>query len=427
MRTAPRECDQAALLLRVGLGAVWVYEGLVPNLLAPAPLLLLVLPWSDIPPGEAMKWARILGAGEVLLGLLLIRGWLVRPLAALQCALLVVLTLGTGFLGQRPPLDPTGPLVKNVALILAGLCLLLLPSSREGATVESWRAQAIPMLLRLSLAILWIYQGLILKWLVQDPAGLMIVARSGMVPAHIPRFLALLGGTEVALGVAVLAGFWVRGLAVLQVALLTAFTGVVGWTSPAYLSEPLGGLVKNLGIIGCALALYCTGGGAFSLDTWLARSPRLRRWRFCLALHGCSITSVAAAVIYGLQRQAAPTPTVGELLHTLQLDEASQAEDVASLRRQQGGWRLPLDVPVCGLAWFVGGLTVILGPRVMLGFDLWMERRAGRLYARALDQLPAEEGLVARALQAVQGRQAQHQKLLRDHLEAMRQASRRRR
>ncbi len=136
---------------------------------------------------------------------------------------------------------------------------------------------------------------------------------------------------------------------------------------------------------------------------------------------------MAAAVIYGMQRQAAPTLTAGELLQKLQLDEAGQTEDLTSLLRQQGGWRLPVGIPVCGMAWIVGGLTVILGPRVMLGFDLWLERRAGRLYADARGQLPAEEGLVARALQAVEGRQAQHQRLLRDHLEAMRRASRRRR
>jgi uncharacterized membrane protein YphA (DoxX/SURF4 family) len=427
MRRVSREGDQTALLLRVGLGAVWVCEGLVPNLLAPSPSLLVILSWSHIAPGEAMKWAHLLGAGEVLLGLLLIRGWLVRPLAALQSALLLVLTLAPGMSGSQFLLDPTAPLAKNVALILAGLCLLLLPGGRHGAPPKSWRTQAIPILLRLGLAFLWVYEGLILKFLLRDPASLVIVARTGMVPAHIPRFLDLLGGMEIALGLAMLIGLWVRELAVLQVALLTAFTAIVGWTSPGCLSDPLGGLVKNVAVIGCALALYWTEGGAFSADAWLARSPRSRRWGCRVALHGCYATSIAAAAIYGLQRQAAPTPTLEELLQKLQLDETSQAEDLSSLLRRQGGRLLPMAAPVCGLAWIVGGLTVLLGTRAMLRFDLWLEERARHLYGRALDRLPAEEGLVGRALQAVEGREAQHRKVLRDHLETMRRTSRRRR
>ncbi len=424
MRTAPCQGDQAPLLLRVGLGAVWVYEGLVVSLLAPAPLLLIVLPWSHLAPGEAATWARLFGAGEILLGLLLIRGWLVRPLGLLQSALLFILTLGAARLVPGFLLDPTAPAAKNAALLLAGLCLPLLPGGRAVSPSERWKARAVPVLLRLGLAALWIYEGLILKWLVRTQAGLLLVARTGMIPAQIPRFLALLGGLEVALGAAVLVGLWVRELAVLQVALLTVFTAIVGWTSPAYLTHPLGGLVKNVGAIGCALALYCTGGGALALDGWLARSPRSRRWGFRLALHGCYATSIAAAGIYGLQRHAAATPTLGELLHKLHLDEMSQAEDLASLLRREGGWRLPVAAPLWALAWVLGGLTVIAGTGAMLRFDLWMEGRASLLYARAMDRLPAEEGLVGRALQAVAGREAQHRNLLRDHLEAVRRARR---
>ncbi len=424
MRPAPRGGDQSTLHLRVGLGAVWVYEGLIQSLLAPTTLPLLLLPWSHGTPGGAMQWARVLAAGEVLLGVLLIRGWWIRPLAVLQSTLLLVLTLRAGTLVPRFLLDPTAPLAKNVALILAGFCLLLLLGDRPGTRPEWWRTQAIPILLRLSLGFVWVYEGLILKWLLWSPADLAIVARTGMVPGHIPRFLALLGGMEMALGAAILIGLWVRELAVLQVALLTAITAIVGYTSPAYLSDPLGGLVKNVAIIGCALALYCTEGGPFALDAWLARSPHARRWGCRLALHGCYTASIAAAEIYGLQQQAVPSPTLGELLHKLQVDETSQAEDLVSLLRRQGGRKLPLAVPVRGLAWIVGGLTVIAGTQAILRFDLWLEGRAGRLYSRALDGLSADEGLVARALQAVEGREAQHRKLLRDHLEARRRHSR---
>lgn len=50
MEVRRREDEQVPLLLRVGLGVVWVYEGLVPKLLAPSPdLLSLVARFQPLP------------------------------------------------------------------------------------------------------------------------------------------------------------------------------------------------------------------------------------------------------------------------------------------------------------------------------------------------------------------------------------------
>ncbi|HWT83608.1 MAG TPA: DoxX-like family protein, partial [Candidatus Methylomirabilis sp.] len=83
-----RDDDQLVLLLRVGVGAVWLYEGLVCKLLAPAPRLLdLIVRWQPFP-GEPMAYLKAWGAFESLLGLLLIWGWMIRSIAAVQCGLL---------------------------------------------------------------------------------------------------------------------------------------------------------------------------------------------------------------------------------------------------------------------------------------------------------------------------------------------------
>src|SRR3990172_10547198 len=96
MEVRRREDEQVPLLLRVGLGAVWVYEGLVPKLLTPSPELLALVARFQPLPGNPGAFLKAVGVFEILLGLLLIRGWMIRSVAAVQCALLVVFTIGIG-------------------------------------------------------------------------------------------------------------------------------------------------------------------------------------------------------------------------------------------------------------------------------------------------------------------------------------------
>jgi rubrerythrin len=247
------------------------------------------------------------------------------------------------------------------------------------------------------------------------------------VSFHIPIFLKLLGLAEAALGLTILAGLWVRGLAVLQVGLLSAFTAIVGWTSPIYLVDPLGSLSKNLGLLGGVLALYRTEGGPFALDAWLARNATWRRWGLLASLQWNRLIEIAAVEAYQVQAQAAADANVHALLEKLVLDEAHHAEDLASLIRRHEGRPLPL-LPLCrGVAWVLGSLAVIFGMRASLRFDLWMEGRGSSLYACCARLVPPEDGITARALLGMQNQEAQHVRMLRDHLRAMRPPAPRRR
>lgn len=422
-----REDEQVPLLLRVGLGAVWVYEGLVPKLLAPSPdLLSLVARFQPLPgpPGAFLKAA---GVFEILLGLLLIRGWMVRSVAAVQCALLVVITIGIGVAVPHALIHPVGAASKNVALLAATLCLVFLGSGRDVPAHTSWRDRTVPLILRLGLGFMWMYEGIVPKWLFPSSVEIEIVARTGLVPLHIPTFLKLLGAAEAALGVTILSGLWVRGLAVLQAGLLGAFTGIIGWTSAAYLVDPLGSVSKNLGLLGGALALYRTGGGPWALESWLALSPTWRRWTLLASLQGNRLIEIAAAEVYRVQAQAAADPNTHGLLEKLALDEVNHGEDLASLIRRHGGRPVPM-APLCkALGWIVGCLTAILGTRACLRLDLWLEERGASLYPWSAGLLPPEAGITARSLLAMQSQEAQHVRLLRDHLRAMRAGDRRRR
>ena len=403
-----RDEAQVPLLLRVGLGAVWVYEGLVHGSL---------LGWG----GGSLPLA--IDGFKVLLGLFLVFGWIVPWAAALQCGLLLVSTFGIAVVAPKLLIYPTGAISKNLVLFAAGLCLGILGDAgdRKGGLPPAW---VVPLILRVGLGVMWLYEGLVPKWLWPSQAEVEIVARTGMIPVHIPLFLRLLGCAEAALGLMVLVGLGTRGMAVLQVGLLGVFTAIVGWTSPAYLADPLGTLSKNLALVGSALALYRTGSGSLALDAWLARHATWQRWRLLASLQGNRAIEIGASEAYRVQAQAASDPTAQELFQKLSLDEGHHGEDLGSLIRRHGGRPLPVD-PLCkGLAWILGCVTAIFGTRASLRFDLWLEEGGQTLHARCARLLPPEAGITARALQAMQTQEEQHVRLLRDHLRARRAARR---
>ncbi|HSB69828.1 MAG TPA: demethoxyubiquinone hydroxylase family protein [Candidatus Methylomirabilis sp.] len=417
-----RDEAQVPLLLRVGLGAAWVYEGLVPHLLGRSPGSLALFGR-----GSALLWGDgnlplAIDGFKVLLGLCLLFGWVIPWAAALQCGLLIVSTAGIAVAAPHLLVYPTGAISKALVLFAAGLCLGILGGGESAGAVR-----LVPLLLRVGLGLMWLYEGLVPKWFWPSPAEVEIVARTGLIPFHIPLFLRLLGVVESAVGLTVLAGLWTRGTAVLQVGLLGAFTAIVGWTSVAYLADPLGTLSRNLALVGSALALYHTGSGPVSLDRWLAGSATWQRWLLQTALQGNRALAIGAAEAYRVHSQAATDPLTQELFQKLALDEVHRGEDLGSLVRRHGGRPLPVGALCKGVAWILGCATAVSGTRVSLSFDLWLEERRGSLYARCARLLPPEEGITARALQAMQNQEALHVRLLRDHLRARRAAGRTRR
>lgn len=414
------EESQVSVLLRVGLGAVWVCEGLVGKLLGPASDLVAVLTRTLSLSGDPAALIQALGAFEVLLGLLLLLGRMVRSVAGVQCGLLVAFSLLTSANTAHASVFPAGALSKNAALCAAGLCLVLAGGGRGASPKSSRRLWAVPVILRLGLGLVWLTHGILLAGGFSEPTAAEFVARAGLVAGQRSAFLTWLGVLEASLGLMILSGVCVRGLAVLQVGLLTAYTVVVGRTPPAFPSDALGDLWKNLGLIGEALVLYRVGGGAFSLDAWLWRTPAWQRLALLATLQRSLAAKVGTAEVYRVQSQAPADPEADGLLQKLRLDEESGGVDVASLIHRQGGRPLPVTGLARGLAWVLGCLTVILGMRASLGVDVWLEEHGLRLFERAGRLLPPEDGITARALQAMRDREARHVRLLRDHLRARR-------
>ncbi len=402
-------------LLRIGLGALWVYDGLVFKVLAVGLHLASARAWPAVGLSPEVQ-ARVAGGLEVAFGLLLLSGILARTAAALLTVLLALLSVDAAQAMPIAVLRPLGLVSRNLVLGFATLTVALVPRRSPVARQE----RLLALILRVALGLMWLYEGVVLGWLIAPPGAIQLLARGDAVPPEqAEAFLRALGVVEAFLGLVVLAGFRVRQFAVLQVCLLGALAVFIGWASPAELLAAPGGLSRHLALIGCALILYETGGGALALDDWLVRNRTSRRWQLLMTLQGAWLLKVGTIELYRLQASAADRHVSG-LLQKIEHDDAHHAQDLRSLLQRHGGSPLPLAGAVKGLAWLLGGLIVIAGMRIGLEADLRAKERALSLYQRAAQLLPAEEGLTARALQAMQDREASHHRLLRESLDARR-------
>jgi uncharacterized membrane protein YphA (DoxX/SURF4 family) len=126
MRGDGARSEQMSRLLRVGLGAVWVYEGLVPKLLLPQPALVSLLA-DRLPVGtDPVLLLRLVGIAEISLGLALGLGWHLRLVAALQTVGIALLTLAAAAALPQSLTASGGALAKNAGLTAVGCCLWVL-------------------------------------------------------------------------------------------------------------------------------------------------------------------------------------------------------------------------------------------------------------------------------------------------------------
>jgi uncharacterized membrane protein YphA (DoxX/SURF4 family) len=114
------------------------------------------------------------------------------------------------------------------------------------------------VILRVGLAFIWIYEGLVPKLLIPlSELERAVVAASGLIPNGIEQpFIRCLGVLEILLGVLIAAGVWLRPLCVVQAGVVGFFTLVIPITHPTILAHPFGLLSKNVPIVAAIVALW---------------------------------------------------------------------------------------------------------------------------------------------------------------------------
>ncbi len=122
---------RASLVLRGGLGFIWIYEGLVPKLLVPLSGLEkdVVAASGLIPNGIIDPFLNILGVLEILLGVFVVSGIWRRPLCVVQAAIVGTFTVVIPFTSAAILAHPFGLLSKNIPVLGAIAALWLLSAA----------------------------------------------------------------------------------------------------------------------------------------------------------------------------------------------------------------------------------------------------------------------------------------------------------
>jgi uncharacterized membrane protein YphA (DoxX/SURF4 family) len=140
MRELPdRSQHYACVVLRLGLGFLWIYEGLILKLLLPlSDLERDVVAASGLIPNGFEEWLlHSLGVLEILLGLLLLLGVRLRLLCLAQIIVVGLFTLLIPFQHPATLAHPFGLLIKNIPILAAVIALWLLQKSPDKKTEKT--------------------------------------------------------------------------------------------------------------------------------------------------------------------------------------------------------------------------------------------------------------------------------------------------
>jgi uncharacterized membrane protein YphA (DoxX/SURF4 family) len=121
----------------------------------------------------------------------------------------------------------------------------------------------VPTILRIGMGVTFVYLGLVQK--LADPgSGLLVVERydlTSVVPVDPGLWVVGAGVTEIAVGLALMAGFFTRGAAAVSFLLFT--TTLFGLPDDPVLAHVV--------LFGMASAVFTLGSGPFSFDRWFGR------------------------------------------------------------------------------------------------------------------------------------------------------------
>ncbi len=235
-----------AAWLRASLAGVWIATAL--TMLAPyyQEVGAEYLARFGLPPW--LMWAT--NAGELVLGLFVLRGPMTKVLAALQIGAVVTFTILLAVIEPMLLVSPFGMLTKNLPFVVVVIVAFLL--EREG-----WSARA-ERILAIGMASIWITEGLFPKLLFQQSVELDMAPAAGLTFAPPWLLVGTIGVMQVTSGIAVL--LLPRKpramLLLLQSAALVVLPLIVGIIAPYLWVHPFGPFSKNLPILAGTYLLY---------------------------------------------------------------------------------------------------------------------------------------------------------------------------
>lgn len=109
---------------------------------------------------------------------------------------------------------------------------------------------------RVALGLIWIYEGLVPKFLFLHADQIALVQRSGLIWPAPETTLHLLGAAQIAMGLWLLLGFAERVAVVIASTWMCVLIVLVARSNPGLLIDPYGALVKDLALFASAYAVW---------------------------------------------------------------------------------------------------------------------------------------------------------------------------
>ena len=125
---------------------------------------------------------------------------------------------------------------------------------------------------RLSLGLVWLYEGLVPKLLFVRPDQVDLVRRSGLYFGTPEFFLQVLGIAQAVFALWLLAGFADRLAVAIATLGMWILIVLVAMANPAMLTDPYGALIKDLCLTACAYTVW-------SLSPLVAKQNGDRKWK----------------------------------------------------------------------------------------------------------------------------------------------------
>ena len=142
----------------------------------------------------------------------------------------------------------------------------------KGTEPEISRRHAlIHALTQISLALIWLYQGLVPKLLLRHADELTMLIRGGVAPSSAVTVLTLFGLAEIAFGLALLVGWRQRAVLLINIPLMILATVGVAVAAPEFLGAAFNPVTLNLSILILALNGYLVSGSLPSAGNCLRR------------------------------------------------------------------------------------------------------------------------------------------------------------
>jgi uncharacterized protein YbjT (DUF2867 family) len=148
------------------------------------------------------------------------------------------------------------PLIAATGLVPATLSVALARTPATDADRLAARLMPLAPVLRWLLAVVWLAGGIVPLTLTPAATNLALLAQVGLTGT--PATAALVAGAvfDIAIGLALLAR--VRRAAMAGIVVMLGYTAILATTMPALWADPFGALVKNVAILGLALAVHAS-------------------------------------------------------------------------------------------------------------------------------------------------------------------------